>query len=415
MSFPPFSRLLGAAFFFAAAPCLPAEWARPDGFFTHEKIERREIAHGIEWIAASGEWEGQPVRTQILAVDLKKSGVTLSNLFSHQAVGEGTRQRVPRSGVSRLARENGALAAINTAFFDIKGTQSPSGFLLHGGRVLREPQQGAPTLLFFDQGTAMIAQAEWKATLTVDGKEHKVATVNSPYLPDGAFVLYRAPWRHSPGKGAFTKKEVEQPPVTEIVVSLKKEPPQSHPSFTLRTRGAVREVRRDQPPVPIRAGEVVVAFKGGLPFPVAEGAAVTIEELTRYDIGMGEPEPLEASDGFSGKPLLVRDGETREEPTKLWKDLHPRSAVGIDEPGERLLLVAVDGRSRESAGVSLLTLARFMKHLGSNAAFNFDGGGSTTLGAVVDGKWRVLNTPSDGSERPVPVALGLIPRPVNKK
>jgi len=64
--------------------------------------------------------------------------------------------------------------------------------------------------------------------------------------------------------------------------------------------------------------------------------------------------------------------------------------------------------SEASAGIDLATLADYFLHMECEAALNFDGGGSTTLGAVVDGEWRVLNTPSDGPERFVPAGLGVI-------
>jgi Phosphodiester glycosidase len=80
---------------------------------------------------------------------------------------------------------------------------------------------------------------------------------------------------------------------------------------------------------------------------------------------------------------------------------NPRTAVGQLRNG-RVLMVAVDGRSSSSAGVTNSQLARLMANLGARTAIAMDSGGSTTM--AFDG--RVLNDPSDrGGERAVGDAL----------
>jgi len=80
---------------------------------------------------------------------------------------------------------------------------------------------------------------------------------------------------------------------------------------------------------------------------------------------------------------------------------NPRTAVGQLGNG-RILLLAVDGRSSWSAGVTNSQLARLMANLGARTAMALDSGGSTTM--AFDG--QVLNRPSDrGGERSVGDAL----------
>ena len=64
-------------------------------------------------------------------------------------------------------------------------------------------------------------------------------------------------------------------------------------------------------------------------------------------------------------------------------------------------MVAVDGRTSWSAGVTNSQLARLMADLGAQTAMAFDAGGSTTM--AFDG--QVLNHPSDGGERAVADSL----------
>ena len=91
-------------------------------------------------------------------------------------------------------------------------------------------------------------------------------------------------------------------------------------------------------------------------------------------------------------PLLVWDGEIHES-TEVGFNLthHPRTAAGVTSDN-RLLLVTVDGRSPQSAGLTVPELALLMQALGCETALNLDGGGSTTMWVQGDG---VVNHPSD--------------------
>lgn len=84
---------------------------------------------------------------------------------------------------------------------------------------------------------------------------------------------------------------------------------------------------------------------------------------------------------FSFGPALVKDGEiavtTRTEVGKAMVS-NPRTAIGIVDSLHYLFVVS-DGRTRESAGLSLYELAQLMQSLGAQTAYNLDGGGSSTL------------------------------------
>lgn len=109
---------------------------------------------------------------------------------------------------------------------------------------------------------------------------------------------------------------------------------------------------------------------------------------------------------IGGWPVILRDGApmvvesaVRELTYKSNADVrHPRSIVGFDADTSHLFLVAIDGRSAASVGMTLAEAADFLRVLGVAHALNLDGGGSTAL--VLDG--RIVNVPSDKEgERPV--------------
>ena len=93
-------------------------------------------------------------------------------------------------------------------------------------------------------------------------------------------------------------------------------------------------------------------------------------------------------------PGLVEDGEVAvsdgEEVGQSMRS-NPRTAIGWISDNHYVLVVS-DGRTSESAGLSLYQLAQFMDSLGCKTAYNLDGGGSSTM--VFNG--NVINNPTSG-------------------
>ena len=76
---------------------------------------------------------------------------------------------------------------------------------------------------------------------------------------------------------------------------------------------------------------------------------------------------------------------------------HPRTALGITDH-YHLLLVTVDGRHAEAAGMNMWELQDLMKTLGCSEAMNFDGGGSTTMYIKGKSENGIVNYPSDNKK-----------------
>ncbi|MCA9602683.1 MAG: phosphodiester glycosidase family protein, partial [Myxococcales bacterium] len=110
-----------------------------------------------------------------------------------------------------------------------------------------------------------------------------------------------------------------------------------------------------------------------------------------------EPWFVEAVNG--GIPLIV-DG-------RVWGDSvrMPRTGAGLSADGRYAFLVAVDGRSETSGGMTGGELGTLLLSFGANQAMNMDGGGSTAMWVRNRG---VVNQPSDGSERTVLNHIGVV-------
>ena len=124
--------------------------------------------------------------------------------------------------------------------------------------------------------------------------------------------------------------------------------------------------------------------------------------------------------GVGGSPqadepgtLLVRDGENTGETARVDPlKRHPRTAIGLDRSGRRLIVVVIDGRQPAwSVGVTLPELADILVEHGAYNAINLDGGGSSSFvydpQASGSAAQQIVNHPSDGRFRPVANHLGV--------
>ncbi len=128
----------------------------------------------------------------------------------------------------------------------------------------------------------------------------------------------------------------------------------------------------------------------------------------------GTTAPPDAVQVISGHDFLVHNNRPLfQDDTTLkpgaFRNVNPRTAIGIDEKGTKLYILVVDGRSDLSRGMTYAQLAKTMVELGCFTAINLDGGGSSTL-VLRDPETKalkILNHPSDRRERPVANVLGV--------
>ncbi len=132
---------------------------------------------------------------------------------------------------------------------------------------------------------------------------------------------------------------------------------------------------------------------------VRQGGKVGIEQIS-------VPE-ADVQQVISGNVMLVAKGKAVKHDNAA---RHPRTAVGVDEKGKKLVILVVDGRNPGvSEGATYEDLSAEFVKLGCWSAMNLDGGGSTAMvmrDPAADA-YKILNRPSDGRERPVANVLGV--------
>ncbi|MGI6117263.1 MAG: phosphodiester glycosidase family protein [Bilifractor sp.] len=122
----------------------------------------------------------------------------------------------------------------------------------------------------------------------------------------------------------------------------------------------------------------------------------TMDIIQESEVTAEELEADGAVQIYSFGPGLVEDGEIAVDSgdeVQRAQQSNPRTAIGMIDVGHYVMVVA-DGRTSESTGLSLSSLASVMQDLGCTVAYNLDGGGSTTM--YFNGE--VINNPTSNGK-----------------
>lgn len=336
----------------------------------------RPVAPGLDltsfqWLDAGGF-----VRGDALVADLGERRLSGDYLFSGQVT--------KPEALSKQAERRNAVAAVNGDFFDINNSSAPLGTGVAREGVIKGPVPGWNNAVGVDTaGIGRMTKMFLEGTVTLPGgRTARLEGLNQHQLPANSIGGFTPMWgsysRSSAAAGAGRVREVT---VTAGKVAA---------TGTVAGSGA------------IGAGSFVLLGRDTGADALAGltvGDAVALSYAPRSDDG-------EMAYAVGGNTVLLRDGTVQPQGDKA---THPRTSVGFSADGKKMFLVTVDGRQRDSRGMTYQELGSFMKELGADDALNLDGGGSSTMVAREAGETGVdvENEPSDGGERAVPNGLAL--------
>jgi len=339
-----------------------------------DNLRSWRIAPGVRF----KRWDRTDARGQVRAY-LLKINPGVRGVSIDYASGTKVPDRAPLTG---LLRRDRAVAGVNGGFFDIYDTGAPLGVgqdrqrgFLHAARYTWN------NAFWTDRaGTSRIGRVPLEASIA-EHPQLPLTNVNSPRARAGAIGVWTRQWGETAG---YSITDGQKRDVRMVVVD-----------------GGMVVANTTDLTVGKPIGGIVLVGRG-------HGAA----QLEQLRVGSTATirwrlarQPVFA---ISGESVLLHGGRIAVTDDRF---LHPRTAVGIDRDTGQILLLAIDGRQPHSRGYTMVELARMMKRLGADAALNLDGGGSTTIaGRTRKGRFRVLNQPSDGSQRSVPDGIAVIHR-----
>lgn len=365
------------------------------------------VASGIEYSHFAVTTSAGPLDIHHLFVDVSNSTVRLGVGLAHN------RLMSQDETVSSMVRRAGAVAGINADFFDIRDSGMPLNIVIQDGHLLRSPVWWAALAIGKD-GSVRIVRFQWAGSLVlpVTGETHALDGYNSGLVPDGVIAVSDVRGYGAPPPDPRVRQTVVELASVADSSSFRVNPDTIVvlPSEHDESRYVVRQVWPQQAfYAPFPKGEIILVGRGSgadwLAEKMTPGAMVQVNLVTDPDWHL-----LQAAVG--GGPVLVQDGQIANDPhppaQRERYGRFPVAALGVDQEGHRLFLVEVDGRQpRLSIGLTQPQLATYMQRIGAFQAMAFDSGGSATMVARLPGQPlpTVLNSPSDGHERPVANAL----------
>ncbi len=334
--------------------------------------QTRQLAQGVSYTFMQDELNGRQVQAHLLTV---AAGSRFElRPFSAAGIYNG------RGSLAKQAKQQGMLAAINASYFDSDGWVI--GNIKDNGSYMAADGQARSGYVAGSSGQQIVKDITYSGSVRLpDGRQLAIKGMNRARIAND-LVLFNSYYAPSTKTNSWGRE-----------VKLK--------NGRVVAAGTAGNMT-------IEPGTVVLSGHG---VNATALASLKLGDHVALQQSMGNSVADAASLVISGGPLLVEQGRVnvRTAAENIANDIAvgraPRTALGLKKDGALLLLV-VDGRSSESAGMTLAELAQYLLKLGAVDAVNFDGGGSSEM--VING--QIVNKPSDGQERWVSVGLGLLPK-----
>jgi exopolysaccharide biosynthesis protein len=365
-------------------PPTPTYWPQVVG---EQATRPVTITHGVREYTENYRTVGGAQNAQIMDVDL-----TDPNL--HVGMAEAGNELVDPSDetISSMANRTGAVAGTNADEFAIHTTGQPMGMVVRSGVLEASPVASWPAdVEVLNNGQFAFTTETFTGTAadTTSGSSEAMAGVNridqtglvlaSSYLgaaPISSSVVATATAGSSPQDLTVTS-------VTSGVTSLPQLTAGQEDLFAAKGTAAAAWLTAD----------------------VHSGDTVTITDaVAPYGIGSA---PTDVATAVSGAAYLVQNGQMAVPAQGGGENnvQYPVVGIGVTRNGKHAVMVTFNGRESENVAVGLTRPQEaqwFMAH-GIYNAVEFDSGGSAEMVARLPGEHQVsvLNTPSDGAERPV--------------
>lgn len=362
-----------------------------DSIVIHEKTEKQIITNGVTLENIIKFTVDGWYNFNILRVDLSNKFLSVDALTNRESVGK-------TASTNKLAAQRDAVAAVNASFFSPTGSGNayPVGTVIQSSDILCAysgvNRYSNSMASFSISNLNKVTLDYWKVDMNLSSQSgarvgvEQYNTANKDYYSD--INVFDRKWS-STAIGATD----DMPDIFQMVV----------------VNGIITQFLDRQPAAMIPENGFVTVTRSSGAKKLRE--AFSVGDRIKLNIG-SSPDWAKLKMSVSGSSILIKDGVIPEKFSFAPADIvakSPKTAIGSSKDGNTLYMVTVDGRQTASIGLTLNDMALFMQSIGAYNAVNMDGGGSTTIAARPVGSTdvKVMNRPSDGTTRNVPVGIGV--------
>lgn len=306
----------------------------------------------------------------VIRVDLNNPYVSLDVM-----TGKGG-NLTTRQSTGGMAKETGAVAAVNGDYFNTGGEGAPIGGQVSGGVLVSTPSQldGMYAFAVTKDRKPIIDEYSFEGMVTApDGAQFEISGINKgAYSPEGgsstyshanAMYIYTDVWTalDRPKNSSTTPTEVlvENGVVTQISENAALPMAVPKGAYILRAHGL--------------AARYVTAH-------LTVGQPVTSVYSLKSKTTKQSLDPASLQTMIGGHTILVNNGKaaTFSRSTSSIGGYRARTALGYSQDGRYVYIIATE-KNGNSSGMSLTELQSFMTNIGVWKGLNLDGGGSTTM------------------------------------
>lgn len=318
-----------------------------------------EIAEGLTYYHDRGKSGRGFSDIHILRIEPLSDKIKILPTLANEGIAQ-------RETLSSMSKRYNAVAAINGSYFTWRG--DPIGTLIINRKLISSPLYKRSVFGITDNDALIFGNPEFSGTLKSGNLSVKIDAVNQPRR--GSSLVIFTP--------EYARSTLTEERGREFVV----------------VKGKVVGIHQKDALIP---PDGVVVSAGGVKASML--SKINLGQSIILDYSIDKPWNS-IKHALCGGPRLLANGkvsingEEEKFDNSIINGRHPRTAVAMTFSGD-LLLIAVDGRKKDSPGMKLQELAEYLQRLGCMHAINLDGGGSTAM--YLNG--RIVNKPSDGSER----------------
>ena len=346
----------------------------------------QEIVPGVT-LERFSSYDGTKQIINVARIDLTREDIHIG-----VAIGDSEKSN-GKQAVSTIVEENKALLGVNADFFIMEAFRDNLNFSMVKGEIISEPQLNRSVMFINRDNHIFFSVPKMNITATLsNGQSFNITGINRN-RNSGDTIIYTDKFA-STTLNKYKAFDVILKPVFGEKIT-----PNS--SVTYQVEKLLPNSFNNK----IETGKVVLSssLKACPVFSDLQiGDVITIN----YSLTASE-DVSNVLYATGGGPMLVQNGvvnltsKAENFKSDITGGAAPRTAVGVNRDNTELILVTVDGRSENSKGMTLQTLAQYMENLGAFNAMNLDGGGSTTMSIL----GLVMNSPSGVVERNVANAL----------
>ncbi|GLV56667.1 hypothetical protein KDH_35060 [Dictyobacter sp. S3.2.2.5] len=359
-------------------PTTPPSWPL---VVQQHKSPLQVLTRGVTTYNETLKTVGGPEHASVLNVDLGSKNVRLGVVQAHEQLLSSDET------LSSMANRSHAVAGINGDFFEINGTGDPINMVMRNGQLLQSPGNYAVLGVTRD-GQITMAHEAFSGTVTAGGATRVLNSVN------------RYTGARDNGLTLITPALGDMPLTNNTVVLLQSGMPGTN-TYTVRT---VQTKLATLKKLPSGTQALVGGGTAGawLRSTLHKGDTLSISQQIVPDNNLVQ--------AIGGGPILIKNGQFYNDPIAPNPgdtNVHnPLTAVGLAQDGRHAIFVVFDGHEAgitRGRGLTRPQMAGYLLAHGAYQAMMFDGGGSSEMVGRLPGqkKVSVLNTPSDGRERPV--------------